>query len=185
MDPSSWMGTAHIMSTPLSGGFCCPVLSPQLPDAARRVEVAGSRAAFPCPETHPWSCRPSPIAGTSGQWEGKSKGRQEARCALDKSVSPSLRWHIAPQRGLVFFEPCYWHRKEILPPPLRQKPAASRADPQPSMGPRVLTHVPQLELTHGPLVRAALRQQVDLHLPVGDRGGFGGPVVITEHLGHR
>lgn len=52
-DPSSCMGTAHITSTPLSGGFCCPVLSPQLPDVARLMEVAGSRAAFPCPETHP------------------------------------------------------------------------------------------------------------------------------------
>lgn len=104
---------------------------------------------------------------------------------MDTSVSPSLRWHIAPQRGSVFFEPRYWHRKEILPPPLRRNPAASRADQQPSMGSRVLTHVPQLELTHGPLVRAALRQQVDPHLPVGDRGGFGWPVMITEDLGHR
>lgn len=87
--------------------------------------------------------------------------------------------------GWVFFEPRYWHRKEILPLPLRRNPAASHADPQPSTGPQVLTHVPQLELAHGPLIRAALRQQVDPHLPVGDRGRFGWPVMITEDLGHR
>lgn len=53
------------------------------------------------------------------------------------------------------------------------------------MGPQVLTHVPQLELAHGPLLSAALRQQVNPDLPVGDGGSFRRPVVITENLGHR
>lgn len=38
--------------------------------------------------------------------------------------------------------------------------------------PGVCTHVPQLELPDGPLLRAALHQQVDPHLPVGHWGRF-------------
>jgi len=49
----------------------------------------------------------------------------------------------------------------------------------------VLTHVPQFELTHGPLVGAALCQQVDPDLPVGHWGRFRWPVMITEDLKHR
>lgn len=55
----------------------------------------------------------------------------------------------------------------------------------PSPSSWVLTHVPQFELAHGPLLGAALRQQVDPDLPVGDWGRFRWPVVITEDLEYR
>lgn len=63
------------------------------------------------------------------------------------------------------------------------KPPALDRSPSPNSW--VLTHMPQFELARGPLVGAALRQQVDLDLPVGDRGRFGWPVMITEDLEHR
>lgn len=45
--------------------------------------------------------------------------------------------------------------------------------------------MPQFELAHGPLLRAALHQQVDPDLSVGDWGRFGWPVMITEDLEYR
>lgn len=72
--------------------------------------------------------------------------------------------------------------KAITPPPhLMQSPSPWQL-PRSSW---VLTHVPQFELARGPLLGAALHQQVDPDLPIGDWGRFGWPVMITEDLKHR
>lgn len=58
-------------------------------------------------------------------------------------------------------------------------------DRSPSLSSWILTHMPEFELTHGPLLGATLGQQMDLDLPVGDWGRFGWPVMITEDLEYR
>lgn len=53
-----------------------------------------------------------------------------------------------------------------------------------SRQPRPLgTHVLQLEFPPGPLILGLLCQEVDGDVTMGDRGGGGWPVVLTQHLG--
>lgn len=45
------------------------------------------------------------------------------------------------------------------------------------------THMLQLEFPPGPLLLRLLCQEVDGDVTMGDRGGAGWPVVLTQHLG--